>query len=58
VKFPRSFAIDPSGRWLVVAGETDDRIGLMKINPATGQLSPTPETQPLARPVCVLFAPF
>jgi 6-phosphogluconolactonase len=57
VKFPRSFAIDPSGRWLVVAGETDDRIGLMKINPATGRLSPTPETQPVARPVCVLFAP-
>ena len=58
VKFPRSFAIDPSGQWLVVAGETEDRIGLMKIDPATGHLSPTPETQPLARPVCVLFAPF
>ena len=58
VAFPRSFAIDPSGQWLVVAGETDDRIGLMKIDPATGHLTATPETQPLARPVCVLFAPF
>jgi 6-phosphogluconolactonase len=58
VAFPRSFAIDPSGQWLVVAGETDDRIGLMKIDPATGHLSATPETQPLGRPVCVLFAPY
>jgi 6-phosphogluconolactonase len=58
VAFPRSFAIDPSGQWLVVAGETDDKIGLMKIDPATGHLSAMPEIQPLARPVCVLFAPF
>ena len=58
VKFPRSFAIDPSGQWLVVAGETDNRVGVMKINAATGRLTSTPETQPVARPVCVLFAPF
>jgi 6-phosphogluconolactonase len=58
VAFPRSFAIDPSGQWLVVAGETVDHIGLMKIDPVTGQLRATLETQPLARPVCVLFAPY
>jgi 6-phosphogluconolactonase len=58
VEFPRSFAIDPSGQYLVVAGETDDKIGLMKIDPTTGHLTATKETQPLARPVCVLFAPF
>ncbi|HEX4139758.1 MAG TPA: lactonase family protein [Candidatus Methylacidiphilales bacterium] len=57
VKFPRSFAIDPSGRWLVVAGETDNRIGVMKIDPATGRLTPTAQTKSLDRPVCVLFAP-
>jgi len=57
VKFPRSFALDPSGQWIVVAGETDDRIGLLKIDPATGHLTATPETQPIGRPVCVLFAP-
>jgi len=57
VKFPRSFAIDPSGQWIIVTGETDDLVGVLKIDPATGQLTPTQETQPLTRPVCVLFAP-
>jgi 6-phosphogluconolactonase (cycloisomerase 2 family) len=26
VMFPRSFAIDPSGRWLIVAGQTGNGI--------------------------------
>ena len=58
VKFPRSFAIDPSGRWIVVAGETDNRIGVMKIDPAIERVTPSSETQPIDRPVCVLFAPY
>lgn len=58
VKFPRSFAIDPSGGWIVVAGETDNKIGVMKIDPAKGLLTSTPETKAADRPVCVLFAPY
>jgi 6-phosphogluconolactonase len=56
-KFPRSFALDPSGQWIVVAGETDNSIGVMKIEPATGRLRPLGERQALDRPVCVLFGP-
>jgi 6-phosphogluconolactonase len=56
VKFPRSFAIDPTGRWLVVAGETENRISVMGVDPANGQLTPTGQFQSVDRPVCVLFA--
>jgi 6-phosphogluconolactonase len=57
VKFPRHFAIDPTGRWIVIAGQTDNRIGVLKLDPGTGKLTPTAESAPLDRPVCVLFAP-
>jgi 6-phosphogluconolactonase len=57
VKFPRSFAIDPSGQWLVVAGQTDDRISVMKIDPASGRLTSTDEYASVGSPVCVLFEP-
>jgi 6-phosphogluconolactonase len=57
VKFPRSFAIDPTGHWIVVAGETDSRITVMRFDPANGQLSTTGQFARVDRPVCVLFAP-
>jgi 6-phosphogluconolactonase len=57
VKFPRSFALDPTGKWLVLAGETDNRLAVMKIDAASGQLTPTDQTAEVGRPVCVLFAP-
>jgi 6-phosphogluconolactonase len=57
VKFPRSFALDPSGRWIVVAGETDNRIAVMKIDAKSGQLSPTNQFAGVGRPVSVLFMP-
>jgi 6-phosphogluconolactonase len=55
VKFPRSFAIDPSGHWLVVAGETDNRISTLRIDSSSGQLTPTLEIARVGSPVCVLF---
>ncbi len=43
---PRNFAVDPSGRWLIVAGEKSDRVSSYKIDQATGsvELSGTRET--------------
>jgi 6-phosphogluconolactonase len=38
-KTPRSFAIDPSGHWLIVAHENSGSIGLFKIDPASGMLT-------------------
>jgi 6-phosphogluconolactonase len=55
VNFPRSFAIDPTGRWLVIAGQKDDSIAVLKIDSRTGQLTPTPAHATVGSPVCVLF---
>jgi 6-phosphogluconolactonase len=57
VKFPRSFALDPTGRWIIAAGQNDNRIALIKIDPATGQLMLTDVSAMVGSPVCVLFVP-
>ncbi len=55
VQFPRSFALDPSGQWLIAAGQKDNKIAVFKIDPATGQLSATDQSAQVGTPVCVLF---
>lgn len=40
---PRGFAIDPSGRYLIAAGQASHRLGVHAIDPATGALSPVGE---------------
>jgi 6-phosphogluconolactonase len=52
---PRSFGLDPTGRWMIVAGQNDNRIAVMKIDAASGQLAATSETASVGSPVCVLF---
>ncbi|MCE0523160.1 MAG: lactonase family protein [Methylacidiphilales bacterium] len=56
-RFPRSFALDPTGQWLITAGQQDNRIALLRIDPASGLLTPTDQTAAVAAPVCVLFVP-
>lgn len=55
-RFPRHFAVDPSGCWLIAAGQKDNRIAVLKIDPATGKLSATDQLAGMASPICVLFA--
>jgi 6-phosphogluconolactonase len=40
---PRGMAVDPSGRWLIVAGQLSHRVGLHRIDAASGALSPAGE---------------
>ena len=54
-QMPRRFAIDPTGRWLIAAGQKDNRIAVLKIDPATGRLTPTDQVAEVASPICVLF---
>jgi len=56
VAFPRGFSLDPSGRWLVVAGQKDGGLASLKIDPDTGRLTPGHRLTLNAVPVCVTFA--
>jgi 6-phosphogluconolactonase len=56
-KFPRSFGLDPSGRWMIVAGQNGNCIAVMKIDSASGQLAPTDNSASVGSPVCVVFVP-
>lgn len=55
VKVPRGFGLDPSGHWLIVGGQTDNKIVVLKIDPATGQLSNKDQSATVGAPICVIF---
>ena len=57
VKVPRSFAIDPSGRWLLTAGQDSNDVAVFKLDPATGKLTPTGQRLEVGAPVCIMFVP-
>ncbi|HSI73788.1 MAG TPA: lactonase family protein [Fimbriimonas sp.] len=52
---PRGFDIDPSGRWLVAAGQNSKNIASFAINSKTGKLTSTGHRARVDQPVCVLF---
>jgi 6-phosphogluconolactonase len=54
---PRGFAIDPSGKWLITAGQNDDRIVVLRIDQITGQLTPTGQSAEVGSPVSIFFQP-
>jgi len=56
VKVPRGFGIDPTGQWLLVGGQQDNKIAVLKIDAATGKLSATDQSAIVGAPVCVIFA--
>jgi 6-phosphogluconolactonase len=56
VKVPRGFSIDPTGQWLIVGGQQDNKIVVLKIDDATGKLSATDQSATVGTPVCVIFA--
>jgi 6-phosphogluconolactonase len=53
--WPRDFNVDPSGKWMLVAGERSHEIRLYRIDPRTGLLSETPSVLELPAPANVLF---
>lgn len=57
VKVPRGFGIDPTGQWMITAGQNDDKIAVLKIDTASGKLTPTDQMASVGSPVCVIFAP-
>src|SRR3569833_1968692 len=54
-KNPRDFAIDPTGKWLLVANQDSDNVMVFKINPGTGSLTTTGINIKIGNPVCLKF---
>jgi 6-phosphogluconolactonase len=54
-KVPRHLALDPSGRWLLVANQVSDNIAVLARDPKTGQLT-AGQSFPLSKPQCLVFA--
>ena len=52
---PWAFAIDPSGRWMLVANAA--KVSLLKIDPASGALSDTGQSVDSATPLSIAFKP-
>jgi 6-phosphogluconolactonase len=56
-KNPRDFAIDPTGKFMIVANQNSDSIYVFRIDNATGKLTPTGFKLDIGNPVCLKFAP-
>ena len=56
-KTPRNFAIDPSGKFLLVANQNSDEIVVFSRDQKTGMLHPTGKKYSVGSPVCLLFSP-
>ena len=55
VEVPRGFGIDPMGRWIIVGGQSDNKLAVLKIDAVTGRLATTDQTAKVGSPVCVIF---
>jgi len=56
IKYPRNFAIDPTGTWLYACNQQADTIVPFRIDAATGRLTATGQVTPTPTPVCLVFA--
>jgi 6-phosphogluconolactonase len=55
VKTPRNYAIEPSGRYMLVANQSSGNVIVFKIDQTTGELTPTSMSIEVPTPVCVRF---
>ncbi|GAF04846.1 lactonase family protein [Saccharicrinis fermentans] len=55
IKWPRNFAIDPSGNFLVVANRDVNNLSVYQRNKRTGRLTLLPGVAQVERPICVKF---
>jgi 6-phosphogluconolactonase len=52
---PWSFAIDPSGRWMLVANQASNAVVVFARDPVTGRLSPTSESMVVTKPTSIAY---
>ena len=53
--WPRHFALDPSGEWMVVANEKSSELVVFRRDPRTGRWTATGHRVGIDSPTCVLF---
>ncbi|HEY8596778.1 MAG TPA: lactonase family protein, partial [Thermomicrobiales bacterium] len=56
IKYPRNFALDPTGTLLYACNQQADTIVQFRINTGTGQLIATGQVTQTPTPVCLVFA--
>jgi 6-phosphogluconolactonase len=54
---PRSFALDPTGNYLLAANQLSNNVVVFKIDTATGRLTNTGDEIQVDTPVCIKFVP-
>ena len=54
-KTPRSFGIDPTGRYLLVANQDSDSVVTFRVDADSGKLQPAGHIAQVPTPVCVKF---
>ena len=54
-KEARHYAIDPSGKFIVVAEQGSDRVGVFSRNASSGELQATGRTYPTNKASCIVF---
>ncbi|MFN9911093.1 MAG: lactonase family protein, partial [Pirellulaceae bacterium] len=52
---PRNFNIDPSGKWLLAAGQDSHTLAAFAIDTAKGELTYNRSVIHTPAPICVLF---
>jgi 6-phosphogluconolactonase (cycloisomerase 2 family) len=57
IKTPRNFAIEPTGKYMLVANQSGGNVLSFGINQSTGELIPTGSAVSVGSPVCVRFVP-
>ena len=55
-KIPRSFTLDPTERWMLVANQNSNNISVFARNPETGDLAEQGKSFLVPAPMCILFA--
>ena len=55
VRTPRNFAIEPTGRYMLVANQSGGNVIVFRIDQSTGELTPTRVSVKVPNPVCVRF---
>ena len=55
IKTPRNFNVTPDGGFMLIASQDGDKVGVYKIDTATGLAKETEFSAKVAKPVCVKF---